>query len=462
MQKLSRGTKAGRTSRHLHSISDKPHAPLGFFALFSFASRKKLTSGGSHQNGSASSIINSAAHLAIIALYLGVGVAFYHSSGTTYVSKPCESVTALQNASAQQIAACLNWDSTCNCTEAWTVIDSVYFSMASMSTVGYGDLSPSASGGSRIFTSFFILVGMIGPFYILSIALGRRLVRIESMYRYLTVKLGFKWKEVDIDGDGAADLQVPPHVFLYYLEGFAFWIFMIVVTNFGSAGVLYALLRQHFDDEVRGRVDLLGQDYEWATPDYWDALYHCWVTTTTVGYGDVRMMTQAARLWTSIHIAYAVGILGGFLSKMQELSDERKRQLKRWEMLQKKLDVELMMSLDKDGNGVDKLEFVVGMLTNLDIISSGDVAPFLVQFDKFDADKSGVLNRDDLIKIAEEEQKKAARLLSDENSRRREYKLVRNVASFTNRKFGRRKKIDGGERSRRGKDRSNDSNDSHV
>lgn len=43
--------------------------------------------------------------------------------------------------------------------ESWTWIQAFYFSVVTVTTVGYGDLSPS-SDGSRLFTAIYILVGV--------------------------------------------------------------------------------------------------------------------------------------------------------------------------------------------------------------------------------------------------------------------------------------------------------------
>jgi hypothetical protein len=43
--------------------------------------------------------------------------------------------------------------------EGWTWIQSFYFSVTTLSTVGYGDLHPSTDG-SRLFTAFYILSGV--------------------------------------------------------------------------------------------------------------------------------------------------------------------------------------------------------------------------------------------------------------------------------------------------------------
>jgi len=43
--------------------------------------------------------------------------------------------------------------------EGWTVLDALYFSVVTLTTVGFGDLAPNTSAG-KIFTIFYILVGL--------------------------------------------------------------------------------------------------------------------------------------------------------------------------------------------------------------------------------------------------------------------------------------------------------------
>ena len=43
--------------------------------------------------------------------------------------------------------------------EGWSWIDSIYFSVITLSTIGYGDFSPATDAG-KIFTIFYIIIGI--------------------------------------------------------------------------------------------------------------------------------------------------------------------------------------------------------------------------------------------------------------------------------------------------------------
>ena len=56
--------------------------------------------------------------------------------------------------------------------EDWDWLDSIYFSIITLTTIGYGDFSPQTQGG-KIFTMFYILIG-----------LGMILSFINTVYRH--------------------------------------------------------------------------------------------------------------------------------------------------------------------------------------------------------------------------------------------------------------------------------------
>ena len=59
------------------------------------------------------------------------------------------------------------------------------------------------------------------------------------------------------------------------------------------------------------------------------ALYHCFVTASTVGYGDVAITTPEARLFACLHIVVSVSWLAALLSSVDTLRKQRESQLQR-------------------------------------------------------------------------------------------------------------------------------------
>ncbi len=57
--------------------------------------------------------------------------------------------------------------------EGWSYLNSVYFCVVTLATVGYGDLAPKTNPG-KIFTIFYIMIG-IGAFVTFASALAQKM-----------------------------------------------------------------------------------------------------------------------------------------------------------------------------------------------------------------------------------------------------------------------------------------------
>jgi hypothetical protein len=106
----------------------------------------------------------------IVVLYLLLGMVVFAATQT----KRCgtEDVTELAAANCTSPS-----EPGCSCTMQWTYTDSVYFSMVTISTVGYGDFSPDVDERHPfmlMFTLAYIICGLIIAFPRLTVSARRR------------------------------------------------------------------------------------------------------------------------------------------------------------------------------------------------------------------------------------------------------------------------------------------------
>ena len=118
-----------------------------------------------------------------------------------------------------------------------------------------------------------------------ALVLGNGVVGAEKQAVALVARLGLphrleRWlpqKQVDLDGSGEEEFvfKIPRHPLIFWLKNLAPDILVSALLQLVSAAVFCAI------------------EPGW---DFGDALYHCMVTATTVGYGDMSLETFEGRV----------------------------------------------------------------------------------------------------------------------------------------------------------------------
>ena len=312
-----------------------------------------------------------------VVIYLAVGIAFY----ANIERHSCTDVVDFGSGAYSDAAACDD--------ELWTPIDAFYFVTVTMSTVGYGDLYPSTPG-ARLFTSVYILVGVAVVFNFAGKSYNWVITFLERKIGRCCLRFYSLRGLPNYEGKDAA---LPPPAWRFYVEHIGFYFLTGAVFNLLLSALVFTRLQEGLVDDDGAALD-----------DYGFALWHCWVTATTVGYGDYTLATQNVRFFAACHVILSVSWLAGLIRHTQDKREKYALEVLRCKMIRRQLSEDLIENFDfrKDGL-VSRVEFVVGMLATLGATLCGeslkwdsDVKPLLDRFDAMDVDGSGTLEVADL------------------------------------------------------------------
>ena len=303
--------------------------------------------------------------------------------------------------------------------EEWSVVEAYYFSMVTISTVGYGDYSPSTTG-SRCFTAVYALVGISMTLGLLGSVVDELMLGLQhfaiacfsrAMQEARRVSAGKGSQAAAGETAHSSPVVKIESAWHFYMRGVAFYTaFGLVLSLFISAVIL-----TNIEPEL----------------GYGDALWHCYITVVTVGYGDIGLTTNEARLFAALHITFSVSWLSGLLGVVSRLKEERATDLKFLQLTSMQLSPKLLDCLDPTGDGVSELEFVFGMLglmgadlCNVPLNFKQHAQPLMHRFQQLDADNSGILNHQDLQFMLDQMQGTAA---PDKKKLRREDSALRKI-----------------------------------
>ena len=96
-----------------------------------------------------------------------------------------------------------------------------------------------------------------------------------------------------------------------------------------------------------------------------EAFYWSFITTMTVGYGDLAIEKDSSRAFSVFYILFSVILVAAAIGNFGAIQAEIKAERDRDAMLSKKLDIDMLRKMDVDGGGVSEMEFLIFMLVQV-------------------------------------------------------------------------------------------------
>lgn len=229
--------------------------------------------------------------------------------------------------------------------EEWSFVDALYFTITTLTTVGYGDVVPKDDSG-KLFTAFFILLGLC--------LIGSALGIVSGFLMDMAEKV------VPDDGDDSND-----------------WSPATIAALEGAGSLLFFM--------ALGSIFLcLHEDHSFI-----DSIYGSVATISTVGLGDISVKTERGRALAVPFILFSVIIVSNALSGIVGVFLEARRKNIEARLLAKRLTMSQLLTHAGDDGMLNMEEFVLLKLQSLGKFDQEDIASCKKTFQEFDLDGSG-------------------------------------------------------------------------
>lgn len=282
--------------------------------------------------------------------------------------------------------------------EEWGVGDVIYFAVVVLTTVGYGDFTPTTDL-SKIFTCFYAVFALVIAAFavseLLEYAAKHAAARAAAIEKKLKKKQNAGGKALD-DGIFAMKKSENSRRRKQFLQQLGVFGFLIAVST-----LFYGLAKDW--DEEDGNVVV-------------NSFYLSVITLTTMGFGDFSATTSLEKVWAVLFMSVGIPVFGGALSSftsyiLGEQKDEVEVKLIRGGMDGEKLDTMKEFSRkfhaglreatksyheDDDEDTIDLVEFMSFVLVENGAVSTSQVQEIIGNFHEMDISNEGKISMQDV------------------------------------------------------------------
>eukprot|EP00808_Paulinella_micropora_P014924 g56778.t1 len=267
--------------------------------------------------------------------------------------------------------------------EGWTVLNSIYFILVTMLSVGYGDFTPNTQG-SKVFTTIYAFVSFILMVTAITV-IGNWLLDAQEdvvIQGYRRLKNNYRIRRAKIKDSTTAEERMngisQPLLSHARPEPLPFpWpSFVFPFTLYCIGALVFAFLEK------------------W---NFVDAIYFSMITLCTIGYGDITAKTVGGRIFCIFYLLFGCISLGKLAKDLLEWhrSTQQSKLLDFIVNSYKGEDELTGMDLDGDGR-IDKVEWLTHVLTSSESIEKSVIMTILARFEEMDTDKDGYVMVEDV------------------------------------------------------------------
>lgn len=297
--------------------------------------------------------------------------------------------------------------------ERWRYVDAVYFCVVTITTVGYGDLTPS-----RAVSKLFLVAYIAGSLVLLSsILAGLVETLLDQQEELLLERLLFTGEEDEEQQQQAS--TVAPMDYLMLTQPQPPSPQQQARGNDGrqtTTTSLVSIIKQSFIGRfiIRATHGFRPSDfYSLALSTVWlcvilvlgmlafavfehlgfiDSLYATVVSASTVGYGDYTPTHTVTRVVMTLWLVFVSTGLIKVIADFTDASVKAKQRIMTARLLTARMDLRTFASMDGDKDGVvDRSEFLAEMLVHMGKAEREEVDALLARFDQLDLDCTGKL-----------------------------------------------------------------------